>query len=89
MPDAVPELAVGFGITGGMVLKAVEGNIPVEEDRIEGDDLFGAQVVHGFLEGFELVNGLLGRLRWVGRCLGGVVSTGLGSRADSCGEDVS
>ena len=52
VPDAVPELVVGFGITGGMVLKAVEGNIPIEEDGVEGDDLVRAQVVHGFLQGF-------------------------------------
>lgn len=80
MPDAVPELVVGFGITGGMVLKAVEGNISIEEDGVEGDDLFRAQVVQGYLQGFELVDGLLSRLGWMGGCRGGVVSAGLGTR---------
>ena len=62
MEDAVPELAIGFGITGGMVIQAVEGNIPIEQDRVQGDHLLGAQVVQGFLQCFELMDRLLSRL---------------------------
>ena len=67
MKDAVPELAVGFGIAGGMVVQAVDGDIPIEQDGVQGDDLLGAQVVNGFLQDFELMDRLLGRLgrmRW-------------------------
>ena len=65
MEDAVPELAIGFGITGGVVIQAVEGDIPIEQDRVQGDHLLGAQVVQGFLHCFELMDRLLSRLGWL------------------------
>ena len=74
MVDGVTGLVVELGIAGGVVMKAVEGDIFVQQDGIQGDHLFLGKVDEPFLDRFEFMDSLLCRLglmRWVRGSVGG------------------
>lgn len=85
MIDVMTALTIGLGIAGRMIVEAIEGNIFVEEDGVEADDLFLAQVDQSFLEGFQLMDGALGRLRLMGRGGWQVGGAGLCPRGNGYG----
>ena len=43
--DAMAELAVGLWVAGGMVMQAIQGHVLVQQDRIDANDPFLAEVV--------------------------------------------
>ena len=81
VPDRVAGDAIGFGVAGGMVADAIQFDILLEQNGIEGDDLFLGKVEHSFLHSFQLVDGpLSGQGRLVDG--GGVGNAGLGVGSD-------
>jgi len=75
--DGMAALAVGFRVAGGVVVEAVQCDVFVEEDGVEGDHLFLGEVYQAFLQCFQLVDSALCGHGLAGRGRGHVGSAGL------------
>ena len=80
MDDGMAGLAVCFGVAGWVVVEAIECDIFVEEDGVQGDHLFLGEVDQAFLQCFQLVDGPLcghGLAGWSSGHVGGAGLSGL------------